>query len=297
MSRQLHTALLCFCALACAGLGLMPVRAEELRYKFQPGSKTNYAVEQKQNMKMSAMGQDLDMKNNMTMDVSMAVDAVDTATGNATVKYKVDRVQMNMEGGPFGKSDFDSKSDKEPEGPLAMAAPIFKALTADAVTMTVSPRGEISNVKLPEKLKEAFQNAAGNFGGGPSFSEDQLKQMMNNGVFVLPKEAPTTSTTWSHPMEMKMGPIGTMKTNTKYTYAGKSGNFDKINLAIDMKLESSPDSPMQIKMNTKEASGTILFDNAKGRVQEMTTKTVSDMELGQVGTMNMTQNTVMKVKE
>jgi len=128
------------------------------------------------------------------------------------------------------------------------------------------------------------------------FSEDQLKQMMNNGLFELPKDSASNGTTWSKPVEMKLGPIGTMKINNTYTYAGKAGALDKINQKMDIKLESAPDAPIQLKMNTKEATGTILFDNAKGRVQEMTNKTVSDMEFGP-GTMQMTQNMTMKLKQ
>jgi hypothetical protein len=268
-------------------------RADELRYKFQAGSKNSYAIDQKQTMKMSGMGQDIEMKNDMSMEFTMAVDSVDTATGKAKVKYKFDRVKMSMQM-PMGNFEYDSKSDKEPEGPLAMAAPIFKAMTTGEITMSVSPRGEISDVKLPDKLKEEFQNATGGQMG--MFSEDQLKQMMNNGVFELPKEAPSNGTSWSKPIEMKLGPIGTMKINNTYTYAGKSGPLDKIDQKMDIKLESAPDAPIQLKMKTKEASGTILFDNAKGRVQEMTTKTVSDMEFGP-GTMQMTQNMTMKLKQ
>jgi hypothetical protein len=294
MSLKVRSVLLC-CTLPLVALAT--AQAQELRYKFQAGTKTAYVIEQKQSMKMSAMGQDMDMKNNMTMEFSMAVDSVDTATGSAKVKYKFDRVKMSMEGGPFG-FEFDSKSEKEPEGPVAsMVAPIFQALTGSEISMTVSSRGEISNVALPEKLKDAFANAGGGAGAGNPFSEEQLKQMMNQGVMVLPKEAPTKDTTWDNKFEMKLGPMGTMKVVTKNTYAGKQGQFDKINQKIDMNLEADPNAPMQIKMTTKESSGTVLFDNVKGRVHEVTNKSVNEMDMGGIGTMNMTQNMTMKIKE
>jgi hypothetical protein len=245
-------------------------------------------------MKMGVQGQDFEIKSSMNMDFSMAVDSVDTATGNAKVTYKIDGMKMSMSG-PMGNMEYDSKSDKEPEGMIAMAAPLFKALTGAPITMTVSPRGEISNVKLPDKLKEEFEN----LGGGQMnfFSEDQLKQVMNNGYFELPKEAPNTSTTWNKKLDMKLGPMGTMNMNTTYTYAGKSAPYDKINTKIDMKLDPSPTAPVQLKMKTKEATGTILFDNTKGRLQEMKTNIVSELEMGGQGTMQMTQDMTMKVKQ
>jgi hypothetical protein len=287
------------CSLPLLAFLLAPalVDAQQLRYKFQSGSKLDYVMEQKQNMKMSAMGQEIDMKVNMSFDFSMAIDSVDTATGKAKVKYKFGKVKMSMEGGPFGSMEYDSTSDKEPEGPLAMAAPIFKAMTTSEITMTVSPRGEVSDVQYPEKLKEQLQNAAGGAGMGNMFSEDQLKQMMNNPVFTLPEEPISAGKAWENKTEMKMGPMGKMVIVNKYTYAGKSGEFDKIDQKMDIKLEPSADAPIQMTMKTKEASGTILFDNNKGRIQEMTSKTVSEMELGQMGTMNMTQNVTLKLKQ
>lgn len=257
-------------------------------------------MEQNQNMKMSTMGQEIEIKMNMMFEMTQTIDSVDTATGNAKMKQKIDRVKMSMEGGPIGTMEFDSKSDKEPEGPLAAMAGIFKAMTDGDMKMTINTRGEVSDFKMPEKLLDELKNlggGAGGLGGGNMFSEDSLKNMMNQSMMVLPKDAPVAgTTTWDRTMEMKMGPMGTMKNTTKYTYAGKSGDFDKISMKLDMKLESDPSAPFQMKMNTKEATGTTLFDNAKGRIQDINMKTVSEMEMGGFGTANISQTMTMKLK-
>lgn len=275
-------------------------QAQELRYKFQAGGKNEYVMEQKQNMKMAINGQEFEIKVNMTFETSQTVESVDTTTGAAKIKQKFDRVKMLMEGGPIGTMEYDSKSDKEPEGPLAAMAGIFKAMTASEIKMTMSNRGEISDFKFPEKLMEELKNmsggGAGAFGGN-MFSEDSLKNMMNQSLMVLPKEPVVAgSTSWDRNMDMKMGPMGTMKNTTKYTYVGKSGNFEKIDMKMDMKLEADPNAQMQITMKTKEATGTTLFDNVKGRIQEINMKMVSEMEMGPIGTAQMTQTTTMKVK-
>lgn len=290
----------CSLGLAAVALILSPVvsQAQELRYKFVPGSKTTYVMDQNQNMKMSAMGQEFEIKVNMNFEMTQTVDTVE-GNGSGKIKQKIDRVRMKMEGGPIGTMEYDSKSDKEPEGPLAAMGGIFKAMTEGDIKMTLSNRGELSDVKMPEKLMEELKNAGSGAGGlgGNMFTEDQFKSMMGQSVMVLPKEAVTPgSTSWDKTLDMKMGPIGTMKTTTKYTYAGKSGDFDKIDMKIDMKLESDPNAPFQMKMTTKEATGTTLFDNAKGRVQEMTTKTISEMDMGGIGTANITQTATLKIK-
>lgn len=282
-------------------LALVPVclNAQELRYKFQAGSKNSYVMEQKQNMKMSAMGQEFEINMNMMFEMSQTTESVDTATGNGKIKQKIDRVVMKMEGGPIGSMEYDSKSDKEPEGALAAMAGIFKAMTEGEIKMTISPRGEVSDVKMSEKLMEELKNVGGQAGGlgGNMFSEDQFKNMMDQSVLVLPKEAPVSgSTNWEKTLDMKMGPMGTMKTKTKYSYAGKSGDFDKIDMKLNLNLEPDPNAPFQMKMTTKDASGTTLFDNAKGRVQEMNMKTISEMDMGGIGSANITQTMTLKLK-
>lgn len=275
-------------------------QGQELRYKFAPGGKNSYVMEQSQNMKMAVNGQEFEIKMNSIFEMTQVVDSVDTAAGTAKIKQKVDRVKMAMEGGPIGTMEFDSKSDKEPDGPLAAMAGIFKAMTDGEIKMTLNNRGEVLEFKMPEKLMDELKNiggaAAGGFGGN-MFSEDSLKNMFNQSTLILPKEIPVPGeTTWNRNMDMKLGPMGTMKNNTKFTYLGKSGDFDKIDMKMDMKLEADPNAPMQINMKTKEASGFTLFDNAKGRVQEFSTKNISEMEMGQFGTANITQTMKLKLK-
>ena len=272
-------------------------QAQELRYKFQNGSKTAYIMEQNQSMKIPIGGQETDIKVNMLFEVSQTVDSVDTATGTAKLKQKYDRVKMSIKG-PI-EMEYDSKGDKEPDGPLAAMAGIFKALTNNEIKMTMTNRGEISDVKMPEKLLEELKQQSGGNADvfGNMLSEESLKHMLNQGSMVLPKEAPVAEkTVWDRNLDMKMGNMGTIKTNSKYTYAGKSGGFDKIDMKMDIKLESDPNAAMQINMKTKEANGTVLFDNEKGRIQEINTKVISEMQMEPIGMMNMTQTMTMKLK-
>jgi len=292
----------CCSTLLIAFIASMPVwsQGQELRYKFQAGAKNTYVMEQNQNMKMAVQGQEFEIKMNMMFEMTQTVDSVDTATGNAKMRQKIDRVKMTMEGGPIGTMEFDSKSDKEPEGPLAAMAGIFKAMTEGDMKMTMSTRGEVSDFKMPEKLMEELKSlsggAAGAFGGN-MFSEDTLKNMMNQSMTILPKEVPVPGvTTWDRNMDMKMGPMGTMKNNTKFTFVGRSGDFEKIDMKMDMRLEPDPNAQIQISMKTKEASGTTLFDNNKGRIQEINVKTVSEMEMGPIGSANITQTMTFKLK-
>ncbi len=274
---------------------------EQLRHKFEAGSKTAYTMEQKQKMKMALGGQDMAMDIVMSMDISQVVDSVD-GSGKAKVKQKVERMVMTMEGGPLGKMEFDSKSDAAPDGPLGMMAGPLKAMTTGETTMSISPLGEISDVKLPEKFQEEMKKLAensGGFGGGSMFSEDQLKQMMNQGMMVLPTQPASPGTTWDNKLDIKT-PMGVMKTVNKYTYAGKTKvngvDLEKIDQTVEMKLEPAENAQFQMTMKTKDAKGTVLFDNNKGRIHEMTTKVVMEMEMGGLGQITTDQTTTFKLK-
>lgn len=275
-----------------------PAKAQELRYKFQAGASTAYTSEQKQSMKVAARGQEFDMRVTTLMDFAIAVDSVDSASGSAKVKYKFDHVRMSLQGSPGDDFDLDTKSDKAPEGKVGpRIAPLFKALVGNELTATISQRGEVSDVKIPEKVQEqlkALASAGGSLGG--LFSEDQLRQIMRDPVLVLPKEKVANGSNWPQTLELKMGDLGKMKITTTCTYAGKAGPFEKIDQKMDVHFEPAGGAEADFNLKTKEATGTVLFDNAKGRVQEATTKTVNDLDVGPIGTVSMTQTTSLKVK-
>lgn len=278
-----------------AVLFALPAVAQQapLRYKFEKGAKNEYTIEQVQKMDLGAIGS---MNTTNTMDVAQTVDSVDSSTGHAKVKYRVSRMRMKMEGGPLGTVDLDTNSKEAPEGPMAAVFPLFKMMTESDSEMIMSPLGEIVDFKFSTEVKKKLEEMPQAMGG--MFSGEAMKQMMRNGAMVLPKEIPTTSTKWDTKLDMDL-PTGKIKTVTNYTYAGQSEvggkKYDKINMAIDMKMEAAADAQIQMEMKTKESTGTVLFDNVEGRVHSMETKTVTVMVLP-MGEMNMEQKMTMKLK-
>jgi len=275
------------------------VAAQELRYKFRPGGSTAYTAEQKQTMKVTARGQELDMKVNSVLDFTLTIDSVDGKSGAAKVKYKFDRIRMSLQGSPGDDFEFDTKSEQPSKGSVvARVAPVFQAVVGAEITATVSTRGEVHDVVLPDKLKEQFQKQSG---AGSSlnglFTEDQLQQLLKDPVPVLPQEAVKPGTAWPITTELKMGPLGKKKITAHCTYAGKEGALEKIDQKLDVRFEAGPDADVDFTVKTKEATGKIQFDNQKGRVVEATSRTISEMEIAALGTVSMTETTSLKVKQ
>ncbi len=272
-----------------------------LRYKFKDGEKLNYIMDQKMSMKMSVMGQDIDMSVNQTIDISWNVKEV--KDGKAKMTQKFERFRFNMDGGPTGKIAFDSKDPKEPEGPIGqIMGPMLKALAGMEVSMTMDEQGEISEVKVPPDLVNLMKKA----GGAPGmdmFSEDGIKKMLAQGGMVLPKDAVTKGKTWAQKVDQKT-PIGTMKLNNEYTYEGsteKDGRrLEQVAMKPAMAIEADPNAPITIKMKESVGKGSAYFDNASGRLVEMSMTQNMEMDIaagGQNISQRMNQVVTLKLQE
>src|SRR5262249_43159562 len=115
-----------------------------LRYKFKKGEKLNYVFEQKITTTSALGGRDF--VTNMTQTIDLAWNIMDVdADGKAKMTQAFSRIRFSMDG-PLGKVEYDSKEDREPQGPLAKAiVPTFRALAGSEIGLTMDPLGKISD--------------------------------------------------------------------------------------------------------------------------------------------------------
>jgi Family of unknown function (DUF6263) len=286
-------------------LAQAPAQAQTtLRYKFKVGDLLNYDMQQKMEMKMTVANMDITMDMKQHMDMSWRVVEVDK-DGKARIDQKIERIRMTMDGpGPIGKMEYDSKDGKEPEGPIGkVLGPVFNALAGSNLSVTMDSRGEISDVKLPEKLSEALKKLAGAGPGlGDMFSPEGLKRMINQGGLVLPKEPVNKGSTWTQKMDNKM-PFGTMKVTNTMVYDGTTSEggktLEKISVKPVIAMEPDPNAPIALKIKGSDSKGTALFDNARGRLAEMNIVQNMQMEVN-AGGMDIAQNirttTILKLR-
>jgi hypothetical protein len=271
-----------------AGVG----RAEApLRYKFKEGEKLKYVMEQNMDMSMTVAGQNIDMKMLQVMDQTWHVKSVDK-DGAAKVLQTFDRIRMKMDGGPINL-DYDSKTGKDPEGPIGdVVGPIFKGLVGAEFKFTMDARGQISDVVVPEKIAESIRGTALAAAGLDEFlSQDGMKRMVEQTGLALPEAAPIKGKSWQHKADMKM-PFGKMKVDNTYTYEGietRDGKqLAKISVKPKMEFEPGENAAFTLKLNGQDGEGTIYFDAATGRLEETTLITNMDMVIS-TGGMDITQ--------
>ena len=279
--------------ITCAGT----VRSQELlRWKLKPGEKLGYRVEQEMKMFSISGGTDTEMKMTSTMDIVWDVKAVD-ADGNASLGQTISRVQLTMEREPFGELKYDSNSEEILTNPiLQRMATMYDSLVGNEWTLTMSPTGQTSEVKLPEKLLATLRSnpqLAGMVGGG----EKMLETLANQSGVVLPDEPVSEGTSWQHVNTMDM-PFGRMIMNLAMTYNGTEARagrqYAKIVIKPEMKIEPKADAAITVEVDHSEANGILYFDAAAGRIARTSTNTDLEMTINSNIKQKIVQSMTMK---
>jgi len=190
---------------------------------------------------------------------------------------------------PVGGFEYDSKSEEAPTGLGAMIAPMYKAMTEGEFEITMTSRGEVKDVKIPEQVIAALKSSPGAAAMGDIASADGFKKMISQGALVLPKDAPKKGDSWSTKVEMKNPAVGKQTVETKYLYEGtkdiKGTMFALIKPQLTMSFGDAPAAakegeakppapPQQVPMKIKDqtSDGEILFNIAAGRLSSTTLK-------------------------
>jgi len=267
--------------LLVAGIGVMAQAQDKatLKWKFEPGKifYQKMTTDTKQNMKV--MGSDVVQNQSQTFFFSWKVESVDK-DGNAIITQKIEGVKMSIDIGG-SKIEYDSTRDTNTANPLG---DFFKALVGSEFKLTVDKDLKVSKIDgRTEFIKKLV-------GANPQMepllnqilSEQAMKEMAEPTFAAIPTTEVTKGKDWTKTTTLDMGPIGSYMNTFKYTYEGKDGQSDKIKVETTLKYSPPKDAanasalPFKIKsadLKSTNATGTIVFDNTKGRVEK------SDMKL------------------
>jgi hypothetical protein len=270
----------------CTLLGGTAAQAQTtLTWKFKGGEKLNYITDTDMKQTMSVMGTDIKTMMTQRMEMSWTVKAVQA--GQAELTQKIDQFRQKMEM-PGGQGfEFDSKEGKKPEGPIGqLVGPLFAAMVGAEFSFKMNPQGETSDTKVSEKLMEAIKGNPTLAQMGGMFSEEGLKNMIQQSSVSFPKEAISKGKSWDKTVEVKL-PFGVMKLETTYTYQGPEtlGNspLEKIDTKSAVTIEPAANANIALKIKSADVNGTIYFDNKAGRIAELTQTQKMLMEISAAG--------------
>lgn len=270
---------------ACACCPTLARADEPVRWKFKQGEKLNYNMVQDMTMTMSGatvgqMSTSMQQKMDMTWDVQGVNDQ-----GEAVIRQKFARVQMKMTG-PAGQGfEYDSNSEAAPTGLAAMIAPMYQAMTKGDFEITMTARGEVKDVKIPEEVLAALKNSPGAAMMGDLATPEGFQKMLMQGALVLPENAPAKGEQWSTKLEMNNPQAGKQIVETTYTFDGTK-EVDGTTFAIfkpNLKMTFEGNEMMQMKVKEQSSEGEILFDMTAGRLSSSTLKQKVDMDVTVAG--------------
>lgn len=283
-----------FVCMAALAVPAVAQAADPLTWKFNAGDEHHYKMTQDMQMSIQSAGQQTDMNIKQDLYMTWKVEEL-LDDGSANLTQKIDRMKMTMK--MQGQTlEFDSAEPDKSQGPLAnQLAPLFKALTSTSFDVTMSPRGEITDVEIPKELIEAIQSSPGAATMGDLASEEGFKNLVQQGALTLPEQL-DEGKQWSNKVEVKNPMFGSQTVETTYEYKGSrevDGQTMEV-FAPTMVVDFGENAgPVKVEVVGQESSGEILFNRNEGRLQKSDIKQGMDLKTtigGQSNTIKIDQN-------
>ncbi len=253
-------------AMLLVGTGAAPTPAKTtLRWKFKAGDALHYSMDQTTvSTGQDPSGREIKQTFGLILDMTWTVKSVD-ASGVASMTQTIDRVRTSA-ASAFGKFSFDSK---EAGDAGSVAGPLFKMLVGAEFTSKMNPLGEVTDIKLSDKLLATLRGDNEPAGAHGQFSEAGLKNMLAQMVIPLPEAGVDVGETWQRKLAVPSGPDGqTRPIEQTFTYKGPDAASRGLE-AIDFTTKAEPPKPdpnVPVTLKKETATGHFGFDNASGRI-------------------------------
>ncbi len=268
-------------AAALSWLAAIASAAEPLRWKLKVGDKLNYHTTQDMTMRIDAgaAGQ-MVTTFHQTVDMTWNVERL-TEDGSAVIEQSIDRVTMSMTAPKGPAFEYDSDAEGPAVGMAAMIAPMFDAMTEGKFEITMTPRGEVRDIKLPQNVLDALKYSPGAAVMGDMATAEGLQQMLMQRAIVLPEESPVQGESWPNTATLNNPMVGKQTVETSYRYEGMK-DVDGVNLAVfrpSIKMEFEGDQMAQMKITEQQSDGEVLFNQEAGRLDSMALHQMTKMDV------------------
>ncbi len=253
----------------------------ELKWKFEKGKAFYQKMTTTTEQTMKVMNNDVKQTQKQTFYFSWT--PVEQKGDAWTIKQKIEGVAMDIDIGG-SKIQYDSTKESTATNPLGE---FFKALVGAEFTITLDMKKvEVTKVEGRDKFLGDLVKANPQMKQllDQILSEKALKEMAEPTFAVVPDKAVAKGDTWTKTSTLDMGPIGKYENKYTYTYEGKDEKdkkLDKIKVDTQLTYKEPGDVagvgglPFKIKsadLKSTNAIGSVLFDEAKGRVDKSNSK-------------------------
>ncbi|MEM9660318.1 MAG: hypothetical protein AAF961_18290, partial [Planctomycetota bacterium] len=134
---------------------------EQIEWNFAEGDVPRFEMTQRMRIDIEApdigpTSSDAEQK----LDFLWKVEAMQP-DGSAVVALSVDRAQLQLEMHGGQKVEYDTRSKEPLQGFAAVIGPTLEVITSMPLESTISSRGKVTEMEVPEELSEALKNAPG----------------------------------------------------------------------------------------------------------------------------------------
>lgn len=244
------------------------MHAQELSWKFETGDRFDIQMDQATRVQTVVDRRVVEQKTEMGLTITWQV--IDKEDDLAVIRQTIDRVTVDLTM-PAEKGTettrYDSAAEK-PQGNAKRMAKSFGPIIGQPVEISVSPRGLISKVKIPEATLEALREMPGSVQGRKMFEEASIRDMFSQAGLTLPEKEGEDS--WQSSREFKIGIPQTFRITTDYSIVDGEANPVQINVKGSLELiEDTGKRPPElefenIKLISQKSTGDIKFNKESG---------------------------------
>lgn len=242
------------------------------RWKFEPGQVVHYVMTQEtSNSSRPEGGRAMTNTMSQTVELHWTVEAV-SPDGAAKLTQTIDRVRAKIanadQPAPFIFDSDGAPLSKEDEAdPFASrVVPLLKALVGAESHFTMTARGEVGDVSVSDKLRDAIRQA-NPAAGDAAVSPQGLKNLIAQATLVLPRAGVDES--WTEKTEVPLPSLGTLTMSRTFTDEGpeaSGSSIRKIDVKTEVTHEAAERSPLEMEIADQKGTGLYRFDVEAGRV-------------------------------
>ncbi|MCH2131261.1 MAG: DUF6263 family protein [Pirellulaceae bacterium] len=242
-------------------------------WKLTKGQRFDVTMNQEMEQITVILGNEVKVPQTTRMEMAWTINEVDEQ-GNFRITQEIKRLKVATQLPDQGELIYDSNEADPPAGLATQLSTIMGPMINARIEQTMSPQGEVWDVKFPNAALAGLQQA-------PilkrMLSDEMMKKSFALSSPEFPKEALAKGQMWQTNAETK-SPLGVMKVTNSYTYGGtvqRAGkNFELMGVTVNTVFGADGNTlGTKVEVKDQVSEGQILFDNENGYLVESKVKT------------------------
>lgn len=245
-------------------------------WKPHAGDRLRFELAMSTNVKYDINGRLIETRGNSTLDLISVVKNV-AANGNVLVTVSIDRLRTSTQSSS-SKSEFDTNQKlSAASSPLA---PFYMKTIGASYTATISPAGEVLELKIPASLTESLS-------GTPFLGPNQVSSLQSIESTLVSPETIQALVGWliprkataANPIELPLGQLRFAITNRRIS--------PEVGVRVENETEAvvkpTPGVPIKVNVDRQKGHGVQIFDASNGLLTDSSFEQSADLTIGNEG--------------